>query len=251
MAFDGKTVLVTGSTRGIGAATARQFLERGATTIVHGRDGSQVAAAVAALRREFGPRVRGMAADLSDRAACRRLAAEAGDVDALVNCAGVFAEASIAASDLELWDATLAVNLRAPWLLSKALLPGLRARAGVIVNVGSDAALLGYAGCAAYSASKGALIGLTRALAVELAPAVRTVCVCPGPVETDMMGASVAAAPDPDAARRQWASYPLLGRVAQSAEIAAAIVFAAAPDASFVTGAVLTVDGGASAGRRV
>lgn len=251
MEFTGKTVLVTGSTRGIGAATARLFLERGAETILHGRSAKMVAGAVGVLSGLFGPRVRGIGADLEDRAACRRLAAEAGAVDVLVNCAGVFKEAPVAATDLAFWDTTLAINLTAPWVLSKALLPGLRARRGVIVNVGSDAGSLGYAGCVAYCASKGALTGLTRALATEVSPDVRVICVCPGPVETDMMRASIAAAPDPEAARRQWASYPLLGRVASPVEIAEVILFAASPAASFMTGAVVAVDGGVTAGKRV
>ena len=145
-------------------------------------------------------------------------------------------EAPIAETSEALWDETIAVNLTAAWMLSRALLPGLRRRRGVIVNVASDAGLLGYAGCAAYCASKGALIGLTRALAVELAPDVRAVAVCPGPVETDMMREAVAAAPDPEAARRTWATCTMLRRVATPAEIAEAIAFAASPRAAYMTG---------------
>jgi 2-keto-3-deoxy-L-fuconate dehydrogenase len=86
---------------------------------------------------------------------------------------------------------------------------------------------------------------------VELAPDVRALCICPGPVATDMMEDAVRAAPDPEAARRQWASFPLLGRVAEPREIAEAIVFAASPAASFATGSILIVDGGTTAGKRV
>lgn len=250
MDFDGKTILVTGSTRGIGAATAELFLRRGGSVILHGRKQEQVDAALTRLPKSTG-RASGIAADLADPAQCRALARSIGELDVLVNCAGIFRDSAIAETTLDLWNDTIAINVTAPWVLSQALLPALRRRQGVIVNVGSDAAVLGYAGCVAYCAAKGALVGLTRALATELAPDVRALCVCPGPTETDMMQASVATAPDPDAARQQWASYPLLGRIATPAEIAEAIVFAASPGARYLTGSVIMADGGTSAGRRV
>lgn len=244
-------LLVTGSTRGLGAAIARLALEAGASVTLHGRDPALVAAAVAGLRASYPGRVTGQAADLVDRAACRSLAAAVGPLDVLVNNAGLFEELSLAATDEAAFDRLLAVNLTAPWTLAQALLPTLTARRGVVVNVASDAALLGYAGSVAYCASKGALVGLTRALAVELAPAVRALCVCPGPIETDMMRQSVAAAPDPAAARRQWESFPLLGRVATPEEIAEVVLFACSDAARYATGSVIVADGGTSAGRRV
>jgi NAD(P)-dependent dehydrogenase (short-subunit alcohol dehydrogenase family) len=244
--FSGKRILVTGSTRGIGRATAERVHTRGGEVIWHGRspeDASRVAAAAGGMLAVGG--------DIADRAACRRIAAEAGEVDVLINCAGIFMEAPIAETSEALWDSTLAVNLTSAWTLSRALLPGLRRRRGVIVNVASDAGLLGYPGCAAYCASKGALIGLTRALAVELAPDVRAVAVCPGPVETDMMRDAVAAASDPEAARRNWSAATMLRRPATANEIAEAIAFAASPRASYMTGDLLVISGGATAGRRV
>ena len=247
MDFDGKTILVTGSARGIGAAVAALFLQRGGEVIVHGRAQKQVDAALARLPKG----ARGVIGDLADRDQCKAVARHAGDLDVLVNCAGVFRDSSIGDTTLDLWNETIAVNVTAPWVLSQSLLPALRRRQGVIVNVGSDAAVLGYAGCVAYCAAKGALVGLTRALATELAPDVRALCVCPGPTETDMMEASVATAADPAAARRQWASYPLLGRIATPAEIAEAIVFAASPGARYLTGSVIMADGGTTAGKRV
>jgi NAD(P)-dependent dehydrogenase (short-subunit alcohol dehydrogenase family) len=251
MEFAGKTILITGSTRGIGAAAAALFLERGASVVLHGRGQADAEAAAAQLSAAYSGRVRGAAADLSDRTACRALADSIATVDVLVNCGGVFQEAAIGETSLALWEKTIAINLTAPWVLSQALLPKLRASRGVIVNVGSDAALLGYAGCVAYCASKGALVGLTRALATELAPDVRVLCVCPGPTETDMMRESIAATPDQDKARQQWASYTLLNRVASPAEIAEAILLAASPRASYLTGSIIMADGGATAGKRV
>ena len=211
--------------------------------------------AAARTRRSAPPHAAGgslaVAGDLADRAECRRIAAEVGEVDVLVNCAGIFEQAPIAETSEALWDSTIAVNLTAAWTLSRAFLAGLRRRRGVIVNVASDAGLLGYAGCAAYCASKGALIGLTRALAVELAPGRARRRGRPGPVETDMMREAVAAAPDPAAELRTWTEVPMLRRVATPHEIAEAIAFAASPRASYMTGDVLVIDGGATAGRRV
>jgi NAD(P)-dependent dehydrogenase (short-subunit alcohol dehydrogenase family) len=251
MEFSGKRVLVTGSTRGLGLAVARLFLERGAEVVVHGHDGSGVARAVTGLTENLPGRVQGFPADLGDRAACRKLAQQAGAVDVLVNNAGVLMEAMIPDTDLAMWQRSFAINVTAPWILARALLEPLRERRGVIVNISSDAGLLGYPGISTYCATKGAIIGLTRALAIELAPAVRAICVCPGPIETDMMRRSLEATPDPAATRKVWEAYPALRRVAQPGEIAEAILFAASPRSSFMTGNLIVVDGGVTMGKRV
>lgn len=244
--FTGKRVLVTGSTRGIGRATAELFLAKGADIILHGRGAADMARLA-----EAGGKVEFFAADLSQRGEVMKLAEAAGEIDILVNCAGIYVEKSIAETDEALFDRTIEINLTAAFLLARPLLPRLRRSKGVIVNVSSDSGLVGYGGGSAYSAAKGALIGLTKALAVELAPDVRALCVCPGPVATDMMENAVKAASDPDAARRQWANFPLLGRIAEPREIAEAICFAASPAASYATGSIIVIDGGTTAGKRV
>lgn len=244
--FSGKRVLVTGSTRGIGRATAELIHARGGEVIWHGRRQEEALSAATAAGGKLA-----VAGDLADRAECRRIAVEVGEIDVLINCAGIFEQASILETSEVLWDRTIAVNLTAAWTLSRAFLPGLHPRRGVIVNVASDAGLLGYSGCAAYCASKGAVIGLTKALAVELAPDIRAVAVAPGPVETDMMRKTVAASPDPVAELRTWTEVPMLRRTATPLEIAEAIAFAASQRASYMTGNVLVIDGGATAGRRV
>lgn len=249
--FEGRRILVTGSTRGIGHAVALRLLAEGADVIIHGRSAEAVARAVDPLKAMHGNRVSGLAADLADRGQVRALCEAAGVVDGLINCAGVLESRPLARADAEHWQRVMEINCTAPWLLSRGLLPVLRERAGVIVNVSSDAGLLGYAEHSVYCAAKGALIGLTRALAVELAPKVRVLCVCPGPVETDMMKDAMSASAQPESVRGAWARLTLLNRVASPGEIAAAIAFAASPDCSFATGDLIVVDGGATAGRRV
>jgi NAD(P)-dependent dehydrogenase (short-subunit alcohol dehydrogenase family) len=245
-----RRVLITGSTRGIGRATAERMAEQGDAIILHGRRADEVDGAVAALG-EGGSAISGVSGDLGDRAALAQIAEAAGEVDVLINCAGIYREVPVGEVEEEGWRETIAVNLTAPWLLARRLLPGLRRRGGVVINVASDAGLIGFAGGALYCASKGGLIGLTKALAVELAPAVRAIAICPGPVATDMMQQSVAAAADPEAALRQWNDYPHLQRVAKPHEIAAMIAFAASEEAAFATGSVWLIDGGVTAGRRV
>jgi NAD(P)-dependent dehydrogenase (short-subunit alcohol dehydrogenase family) len=244
-------VLITGSTRGIGHAAARGFLAAGADVIVHGRNQAAADRVAGTLAGNGSGRIEAIAADLADRDAQIRLADAAGEIDVLVNCAGIFEDRRLEHADAEHWRRTIEINLTAPWRIARVLLPGLRNRRGVIVNVSSDSALLGYAGSIAYCASKGALVGLTRALAVELAPDVRVVCVCPGPVDTDMLNEAIRREADPAAARRQWNSYTMLNRAAAPEEIAEAILFAASPRCSFQTGSVIVVDGGATAGRRM
>jgi meso-butanediol dehydrogenase/(S,S)-butanediol dehydrogenase/diacetyl reductase len=237
--FAGMRVLITGSTRGVGRATVERFLEEGATVIVHGRNRD----AAEKVARELGAHATAAHGDLLDRASIAQIAGKAGDIDVLVNCAGIFEERSIEEADEAHWDRIIEVNLTAAWALSRALIDGLRCRKGVIVNVSSDSGLLGYARSSVYCASKGALIGLTRAIAVELAPDVRALAVCPGPIDTDMMREN--------SAPEQWADFPILKRVAQASEVAEAMIFAASPKATFQTGSVITIDGGTTGGRRM
>jgi len=245
-----KRALVTGSTRGIGRAAAVALLRDGFEVILHGRRAGDVAKAVAELGGS-AKHVTGVAGELSQRVDVHRIAAEVGEVDVLVNSAGVFEELRLGAIGPVRFRETIEVNVTAPWLLTRTLLEGLRRRRGVVVNVGSDSGVLGFAGGVTYCASKGAIVGLTRALAVELAPDLRTICIAPGPVQTDMMDDSVARAPDRDAALQQWADYTHLRRVAKPEEIGEMIAFAASDRASFATGAVWLLDGGVTAGKRI
>lgn len=247
--FTGKRVLVTGGARGIGEAVALAFRARGARVAIGARS----------IRSfdEFTARngAQGMVSavgEIGNRAGAGAVAAAAiaglGGLDILVNSAGVFAEAAIADVTEEHWSETLAVNLGGPFFCSQAALPALQASSGNIVNVASDAGIVGYPMGCAYSAAKGGLVNLTRAMAVELAPRVRINCVCPGNVDTDMIRQAAAASGDPAGYLQRAHARAPSGRMITVAEVAAAILYLASREAASTTGAALVVDGGGTAG---
>jgi NAD(P)-dependent dehydrogenase (short-subunit alcohol dehydrogenase family) len=239
MSFQNKTVLVTGGTSGIGRAAAERFAAAGAEVVISGRSAERGAEVVDAITAAGG-RARFIAADLASAEAAEELAAAAGPVDVLVNNVGIFpfgATHEVPLADLR---AVLDVNVVAPFLLTAALAPGMASRGGgAIVNVSTMVAGFGLPGMSAYSASKAALELLTKVWAAEYGPqGVRVNAVAPGPTRTP--GTAVMG---DEAIARLAATLPL-GRAASPDEIASAIVFLASDEASFVTGAIVPVDGG-------
>jgi NAD(P)-dependent dehydrogenase (short-subunit alcohol dehydrogenase family) len=160
----------------------------------------------------------------------------------------VFAEIAIADVSQEHWDETLGINLSGTFFCAQAALPALEAAGGNIVNVASDAGLIGYPNGSAYSAAKGGVVNLTRAMAVELACRVRVNCVCPGNVETDMILNAAAASGDAQSYLERARSRAPWKRMAQPADVAGAILYLASDEARSTTGAALVVDGGGTAG---
>ncbi len=242
MELENKTALVTGATSGIGREVARQLAREGAAVIVSGRDAARGAETVAAIEADGGS-ARFVEADLGDFDSIARLAAEAGEVDVLVNNAGVFAFAPSPEQDVESFQGMFDVNVRGPYFLTAALAPGMAARGeGSIVNISTMAAAVGLPGGSAYGATKAALDALTRSWAAEFATqGVRVNSVAPGPTRTE--GASGMSEEEVGAI----AGFTALGRLADPREIAELVSFLASPRSSYVTGATMAADGGATA----
>ena len=250
--FSDKRVLVTGGTRGIGNAVAKAFLTAGAIVAVNGRSEQSVNAAIKAMGDN--KRLISAPGDIGAVAGCEasvNLAIESlGGLDILINSAGVAEAVPIEASDERLWDNTMNINLLGTFFCSRAALRALRSSKGNIVNVASDAGLMGVQNSTVYCASKAGVVNLTRAMALELAPDVRVNCVCPGYVDTDMVRRDwIEQEDNPQEAEEFLKSYAPLNRLATPEEIAHSILYLASPDARFATGTALQIDGGTTAGR--
>jgi NAD(P)-dependent dehydrogenase (short-subunit alcohol dehydrogenase family) len=233
----GQRALVTGATSGIGRAVALQLARDGAEVVVHGRDAGRGAQTVKEIA-DAGGNATFVAADVGDLADVRRLGSEAGEVDILINNAGIARWAPTAELDPDAFDAMFASNVRAPFFLVAALAPAMAARGrGSIVSVSSMAGGVGLVGGAAYGATKAALEAMTRAWAAEYsASGVRVNTVAPGPVYT-----SSPSGPEFIAALGETTP---MNRASEPEEIASAIAFLVSPGASYITGTTVAVDGG-------
>ncbi|MFO1059951.1 MAG: SDR family oxidoreductase [Dongiaceae bacterium] len=245
-----RTALVTGAGRGIGRAIARRLSEEGAFVACADIDGGAAAASAADLP---GPGM-GLAVDVGEEAsvaaALAQLVARRGGLDILVNNAAIAGPQSPAGdTPLEGWRRTLEVNLTGPFLMSRAALPYLVARRGTIVNIASALALVGWPNECAYGPSKAGVVQLTKGMALDYAGRIRVNCVCPGAVRTPMIESVLPAGTDVEAMMAEYGKiHPLHQRLADPREIADAVLFLASDDASLMTGAVLTVDAGFTAG---
>lgn len=250
--FSGKSVLVTGATSGLGAAIAEAFGSSGADVVLAGRD-PQRGDRLCERLRALGRKVEFIPGDITDRAYCDSLVSGAmsvlGRLDIVVNSAGVAYHATVDQTTDDQWQNTFDVNVNGMFYVCRAAVPAMRERGGVIVNIASDAALTGSRHLVAYCASKGAVLQMTRAMALDHArEGIRVVAVCPGDVDTPMLrGEFGDLGLSADEGLRQSAEAVPLNRVCSPEEVADLVLFSASDSGRFMTGFPLVMDGGSRA----
>ncbi len=255
MRFEDKVVVVTGAGSGIGRACAENFAAEGAKVAVVDINKSSADAVVEQIK-STGRQAAAIIADVSKASDAEKIAQEAvarfGGIDCLVNNAGIQTYGTVVDTDEALWDRTININLKSVFLVSKHCIPVMAKRGGgAVVNMGSVQGIRSQRNVAAYTATKGAILALTRTMALDhAAQNIRVNAVAPGSVDTPMLrwAADLFEPEDPALAIEKWMALHPLGRVAFPEEIAQVVMFLASDQASFVTGATIVVDGGLSIG---
>ena len=245
MRLASKVSIITGGGSGIGKAIAMAFVREGAKVVIAGRDSKKLEAAA----REIGADCLAVSADVSNAGSVKKLVSATVDrfkhINVLVNNAAVLLPGTAESLSEEDFDQTFDINVKGLWLMSRAVLPHMRASGGgSIINIGSVLSMVGARNRVAYSASKGAVMAMTKAMALDhAAENIRVNCIAPGIVETEMVARF---STDENVRKQRVAMHPM-GRFGQPAEIASAAVFLASDESGWTTGSVVTIDGGYSA----
>ena len=245
--LNGKRVLITGASSGVGLATAQLFVSEGASVGLIARRADVLSEIVNSL----GDSARAYPADVSDdeqvAGAVSSMINELGGIDIAVNSAGIDGPASLKDLTPDVWRRQIDVNLSGTFYVAReAALHMQENQGGVIINLGSELSLIGMSLYTHYCASKAGVVGLTKALAYELAPNIRVNCICPGPIDTPMMDAELEWFPDPEATRIAAIDRVPLKRFATASEVAHAILYFST-DATYATGSIFSFDGGTTA----
>lgn len=244
-ALDGKIAMITGGASGIGEATARVFSEAGAKVLIVDLDGERAGKAAATV-----PNSGARACDVTDAGQVGRLFEEIEALDMLVNCAGIGMVGGIEETELEEFQRLFRVNVEGTFLVTRAAIPLLSRVRGSVVNIGSVAGLVGIKRRFAYCATKGAVIAMTRQLAVDYPTQIRVNCIAPGTVDTPFVEAYLEKyhRHEKDKVRNELNERQPLGRLGRPEEIARLALYICSPAADFMSGSVITIDGGWTAG---
>ncbi|MCB0565469.1 MAG: glucose 1-dehydrogenase [Phaeodactylibacter sp.] len=244
MSLTGKNAVVTGGAKGIGGACSKTLHREGANVVILDIDpqGGQLA-------EELGRGALYLHCDVSKETEVREAMDKAiqafGGLDILVNNAGIQRYSTVTETTEEEWDLVMNVNLKSAFLCAKHAIPSMQGKgAGIVINVSSVQAFITQNNVAPYTTSKTALLGLTRSIAVDYAPKIRSVAVCPGTVDTPMLRDSLALSPDPEAVFQECVDMHLAQRVGSPEEVAELIAFLASDKAPFITGQAIRIDGG-------
>lgn len=252
MRFQAQVAVVTGASSGIGRAAALAFAREGAKVAIVDKDEEKGNEVVQQMEKEGWEALfvkTNVAVEAEVQAMVDLIYKHWGRLDILVNNAGIYYQADVVETPYEVWNDILGVNLTGAFLCIKYAVPAMiQGDSGVVVNVASEAGLVGIKRQVAYNVSKAGMISLTWSCAIDLAArGVRVNCVCPGTTETPLVREAVNRAPDPAAARRALEEVRPLNRLGTPEEIASAILYMASTDGGYATGAVLSIDGGYTA----
>ncbi|MDA0194400.1 MAG: SDR family oxidoreductase [Bacteroidetes bacterium] len=240
-----KHVIITGGAKGIGEACARMFVRDGYCTTILDIDKS----AGVTLEKELGGQARFIPCDVSKSPEVDVSISQAidffGDIDVLVNNAGTNDYSTVTETTDELWDYVMNVNLKSHFLCARRCIPSMQKKGkGVVVNVSSVQAYISQAKVAAYTTAKTALLGLTRSIAVDYSPNIRSVAICPGTIDTPMLQKAIRESPDPAAVLEECNDMHLTKRIGTAEEVAELIVFVSGDKGNFITGQAIRIDGG-------
>ncbi len=244
MSFNDRTVVITGGAKGIGQACVEKFHQEGANVVILDVDELGFS-----LVNSLEKRALYIKTDISVEQevikAVDKIKETFGGVDVLINNAAIQYFSTVTESSVEEWDKTIAVNLRGGFLCAKYMIPCMQEKGkGVVINMSSVQAFVTQHQVASYATSKAAQIALTRSIAIDYAPAIRCIAVCPGSVETPLLKDLIGQSEDPEAVLRECQNMHLMKRIAAPSEIADFVVYLASDKASFITGQAFRIDGG-------
>lgn len=242
--FNDKHIVVTGGVNGIGLGAVEVFVREGAKVSILDID-----QAGTKLEEESGGKITFLKCNVADAKSVEESIASAirkfGEVDVLVNNAGINRYATVTETTEEEWDLVMNINLKSAFLAAKYAIPSMRKKgSGVVINISSVQAFVSQSQVAAYTTSKTAMLGLTRSIAVDYGPAIRCVAVCPGSVNTPMLQKAINESPNPEEVLRECEDMHLVKKVGDPKEVGEFIAFLASSKASFMTGQAYRIDGG-------